>query len=65
MCPYSYIASKANSDVLYFHHIIKADDVDDFRLVIEKEIKDFEYVNIFKLIPLKNKPQHKSLIPFV
>ena len=63
--PLSYIASKVNNDILYFYQAIKAEDADDFRKAMRKEIKSFRDADIFELIPLQNKPQHKSLILFV
>ena len=39
MHPLSHIASKANNDALYFHQAMKADDADDFRKAIGKEVK--------------------------
>ena len=65
MHPLSYVASKANNGVLYFHQAIKAEDADDFRKAMGKEIKSFKDADIFELMLLQDKPQHKTLIPFV
>ena len=54
-----------NNDILYFHQAVKAKDADDFRKAIGSEIKSFRDADIFELILLQSKSQHKSLIPFV
>ena len=59
------MASKANNDVLYYHQAMKADDADEFRKAMKKEIDSFNEEKIFELIPISKKPDHKSLIPFV
>ena len=63
--PLSLIASKANNDVLYYYQAMKADNTDEFRKVMKKEIGSFNEEKIFKLIPISKKPDHKSLIPFI
>ena len=52
MHPLSCIASKANNDVLYFHEAMKAEDANDFRKAMGKEIKSFKDADIFKLMLL-------------
>ena len=44
---------------------MKADDADEFRKAMKKEIDSFNEEKIFELIPISKKPDHKSLIPFV
>ena len=63
--PLSFMASKANNDVLYYHQAMKADDADEFRKAMKKEINSFKDEKIFELMLLNKKPAHKSLIPFV
>ena len=65
MYPLSYLASKSNIDVLYYNQAMKAEDADDFRKAMGKEIQSFKDEGIFELIHLKNKPSHKTLIPFI
>ena len=65
MHPLSHVVSKANNDVLFLHQAMKADDADDFRKAMGKEVKSFKDANTFGLVPLQNKPQHAFLIPFV
>ena len=65
MHPSSSLASKANNDVLCYHQVIKAEDADDFREAIGKEVDNFKETKIFELVQLEKKPPHKSLIPSV
>ena len=63
--PLTYMASQANTDVLYYHQAMKADDANFFKEAMDVEIKSFNDENIFTLMPISNKPNDKSLIPFV
>ena len=63
--PLMFIASQANTDVLYYHQAMKADDAKFFKNAMEVEIKSFKEEKIFKLILKTDKPDDKSLIPFV
>ena len=44
---------------------MNANDANNFREVIGKEIESFKDNGIFELIPLKSKPEHKSLTLFM
>ena len=59
------MVSKANQDVLYYHQAMKADNADQFRDTMNKEIKSFKSEKIFELMLIKNKPSEKSLILFI
>ena len=43
---------------------MKANDADLFKDTMEVEIASFKEENMFKLIPLTDKPKDKILIPF-
>ena len=47
------------------HQAMKADDANFFKEAMDVEIKSFNDENIFTLMPISNKPNDKSLIPFV
>lgn len=61
----TYLASTANEDVLYYHQVMKADDLALFHKAMATKIEKFKEEKIFILIPLKDKPKNKSLISFI
>ena len=63
--PLLLIISKANNNVLYYHQVMKANDADEFRKVMKKEINSFNEEKIFDLIPISKKPEYKFLISFI
>ena len=63
--PLSFMASEANQDILYYHQVIKAEDSNQFREAMSKEIDSFKEKEIFEVIPLKDKLIEKNLIPFI
>ena len=65
MHPLSMMASKANNDVLCYHQAMKAEDADDFKETMGKEIQSFKDEETYELIHVKRKPSHESLIPFI
>ena len=62
--PFSYVASKANDDVLHYYQAMQSDDADSFREVMGIEIESFKEEKIFDIIPIRNKPSNESLAPF-
>ena len=64
MHPLIMAASQENNDVMHYHQAMKAEDVDSFRKAMRKEIKSFKDEEIFEILPMKEKPIHKSLISF-
>ena len=44
---------------------MSTEDSDLFKEAMKKEVNSFIEKKIFQIIPLKDKPSHKSLIPFV
>ena len=47
--PFSFLASKANEDGLYYHQDMQAEDSDLFKEVMGKEIKVLKDKNVFEM----------------
>ena len=62
--PLTLLAPQANEDVLCYHQTMKNDDGIQFKEGMDEEIDNFKQEKIFKLIPLKDRPDAKTLTPF-
>ena len=61
---FSYEASKANNNMLYFHQAMQSEDAKEFYAAIAKEIASFKEKKIFNIDPIDSKRKVKSLISF-
>ena len=63
--PLTLLACQDNEDVLCYHQATKADDYVQFKEAMDRKIENFKQEKMFAVIPLKDKFDAKTLMPFV
>ena len=63
--PFAYHADQSNNDTLYYGQAMKAEDADDFKAAMNKEVKDLYEADVFDIIPIEDKPKDRKLIKFI
>ena len=63
--PFAFHADQSNNDTLYYGQAMKADDANEFKAAMKKEVEDLYEADVFDIIPLENKPKDRKLIKFI
>ena len=62
---FSFIASEANEEALFYHQAMKVEDTNFFKSAMGKEMHSFKDEGIFELTQVNMKLPHNLIIPFV
>ena len=55
-----HLAIQSNSNTLHYSQEMKADDAEEFKLAMNKEIDNLLNNDVFEIIPLSENPKTKS-----
>ena len=63
--PMALQANLLKNDTLYYGQAMKAEDSEQFKSAMRKEINNLHEADMFKIIPLEQKPKDRELIRFI